>query len=256
MHRFYLPPSSTEGGTLWLSGREAHHALRVLRLRPGLGVVVLDGAGHELHCEIEECARDRVRLRVIEKLCVPAPASAVTLLQAVPKGKTFEAIIQKAVELGAARIVPLRSERVVVQFGGEDRASRAEKWQGVAIEAIKQCGAAWLPQVAAPITPRQFLARDEPFDLALVASLQDDSKHPREYFRAFHTQHRRAPKSVCVWVGPEGDFTSGELDAIKAGGALPITLGRLVLRSETAAFYCLSILNYELQGMDVEALKR
>jgi 16S rRNA (uracil1498-N3)-methyltransferase len=118
----------------------------------------------------------------------------------------------------------------------------------VAIEAIKQCGAAWLPNVEAPVTLPQFLARKEQFELALVGSLQGDGQHPRQYFEAFRAQRKRQPETVCVWVGPEGDFAPAELDAIRGAGALPITLGPLVLRSETAAVYCLSILNYELHG--------
>src|SRR5205085_7324236 len=102
----------------------------------------------------------------------------------------------------------------------------------------------WLPQIEAPVTPKQFLARKEQFDLPLVASLQSEAKHPRQYFEAFQREHNRLPESICVWVGPEGDFSPAELEAIKSTGALPITLGPLVLRSETAALYCLSILNY------------
>ena len=156
-------------------------------------------------------------------------------------------IIQKATELGAFRIVPLLSERVATHLDKKGPAHKAEKWQLIAIEALKQCGSAWLPKVEAPITPAQFLKRKEEFDLPLVASLQPGSKHPREYFRAFHANHGRPPKSICVWVGPEGDFTPAEITAIQSEGALPITLGPLVLRSETAAVYCLSVLNYELQ---------
>ena len=86
------------------------------------------------------------------------------------------------------------------------------------------------------------------FDLPLIASLQTDRRHPRERFRAFAAELGRMPQSVCVWVGPEGDYTPAELSAIKGDGALPISLGPLILRSETAAIYCLSVLNYELQA--------
>jgi 16S rRNA (uracil1498-N3)-methyltransferase len=97
------------------------------------------------------------------------------------------------------------------------------------------------------MTPKEFLARPEKFDLPLIASLQPGSRHAREYFQAYQNEHRRKPESVCVWVGPEGDFTADEVREIQAAGALPISLGRLVLRVETAATFCLSILNHELQ---------
>jgi len=247
MHRFYLPPEQCQEPTLFLTGREAHHAQHVVRVRRGDRVAVVDGAGHEYSCEVQEYDRDKVRLAVSDTQFQPAPASPVTLLQAVPKGKLMEAIIQKATELGAVRIVPLLTERVAARLDDEDAVHKAAKWRLVAIEAIKQCGSAWLPEVALPITPNEYLDRNEPFELPLLASLQAGSRPAREYFHGFQAEHGRMPSAVCVWIGPEGDFTPAETAAIKAHGALPITLGRLVLRTETAAIYCLSILNYELQ---------
>ena len=246
MHCFYVPSERGQNADLLLTGREAHHARHVLRVRRGERVVVLDGAGYELLCEVQESERDKTKLTVIEKRWHPAPASRITLLQAVPKGKAMEAIIQKATELGVFRIVPLLSERVVAQLGEEDAAHKAAKWRLVAREAIKQCGSAWLPEVEPLLSPYQFLARNEAFELPLIASLENGSRPAREHFRAFQASHGRVPKSLCVWIGPEGDFTSVETKAIKSSGALPITLGPLVLRTETAALYCLSILNYEL----------
>jgi 16S rRNA (uracil1498-N3)-methyltransferase len=168
------------------------------------------------------------------------------LLLALPKGKIIESIIQKSVELGAYRVVPLMTARVVARLNQQERAEKRENWQQVAIEAIKQCGAAWLPKIETPMTIDHFLARKEKFDLSLVGSLQTDRRHPRYYFQEFQAKHGRRPESVAVWIGPEGDFTLDELKAIQISGALPISLGRLTLRVETAALYCLSILNYEL----------
>jgi 16S rRNA (uracil1498-N3)-methyltransferase len=248
MHRFYLPPQQCQGVSLCLTGREAHHARHVVRVRRGESVAVVDGAGHQFLCEVQEYDRDKVRLAIVEKHFQPPLPSQVTLLQAVPKGKLMEVIIQKATELGASRIVPLLAERVVANFDDKNVAHRTAKWQAVAMEAIKQCGSAWLPKIEPPLTPNRFLARMESFEMSLIASLERDSRPAREYFRAFEAQRGRMPGSVCVWVGPEGDFTSAETEAIKTQNALPITLGRLILRTETAAIYCLSVLNYELQS--------
>jgi 16S rRNA (uracil1498-N3)-methyltransferase len=248
MHRFYLPPERCAGNTLRLDGREAHHALNVLRLKYGELVAVLDGVGNEFMCTVENCARNVVTLSVSLKNFVPAPPCSITLLQALPKGKIIEGIIQKSVELGAHRIVPILSERVVTQLDDEDAESKRDKWRQVAVEAIKQCGAAWLPKIEAPVAIEKFLARKEKFDLSLVGSLQKERRHPKEIFREFEAKQKRLPKSVGVWIGPEGDFTLAELQAIENSGALPISLGNLVLRVETAAIYCLSILNYELNS--------
>ena len=248
MHRFHLPPNECRGETLTLAGAEAHHALRVLRVQDGERVTVLDGVGMILNCEVTGRTRDTLALHVRERNSVLPLPCAITLLVGVPKGKIIESIIQKATELGVARIVPLLSERVVTQLDAEGAEAKAEKWQHIALEAIKQCGSAWLPRVEPPVTPAAFLARAEKFDLALVGCLEPGSRHPRVWFEEFLAEQKKLPASVAVWVGPEGDFTSAEYAAIQKSGARPITLGPLVLRVETAATFSLSVLNYELQA--------
>lgn len=248
MHRFYLPPESCRGDSLRLDGREAHHALHVLRLKRGEHVTVLDGAGSEFLCDVESTSKDSLMLAVKEKKTTPAPPCLVTLLVAIPKGKIIEDIIQKSVELGVSRIVPLLTERVVSQLDRDGAEQKREKWQQVAIEAIKQCGATWLPEVATPQTITKWLAGDAKIELSLIGSLQTERCHPRDYFQQFQKQHGRLPHSAGVWIGPEGDFTLTELQQIQNAGALPITLGDLTLRVETAAIYCLSVLNYELSA--------
>ncbi len=150
MHRFHLPPEQSRGKTLMLAGQEAHHALHVLRVRAGEQVVVLDGAGRELMCDAGTPERDQLPLTVAQETVVPPLPYQITLLQAIPKGKIIESIIQKAVELGVHRIVPLLSDRVVTQLDRDSAATRAEDWRGVAVEAIKQCGSAWLPTIEVP----------------------------------------------------------------------------------------------------------
>jgi 16S rRNA (uracil1498-N3)-methyltransferase len=248
MHRFYLPPENCRGALLRLDEREAHHALHVLRLKRGAQVSVLDGVGHEFFCVVQDTAKHFLTLAIQEKKITPLPACETTLLVAVPKGKIIEDIIQKSVELGVNRIVPLLTERTVTQLDGDGAEGKREKWQQVAIEAIKQCGATWLPKVETPQTISQFLARDKKIDLSLVGSLQTERKHPREWILEFQKSHGQLPPSAAVWIGPEGDFTLNELRVIEAAGAKPITLGALTLRVETAAIYCLSFLNYELRG--------
>ncbi len=248
MHRFHLSPSDCRGERLTLAGAEAHHALRVLRVQDGERVTVLDGAGTVLNCEVTGRTRDTLALRVRERNSAAPLPCAITLLVGVPKGKIIESIIQKATELGVARVVPLLSERVITQLDADGVDAKAGKWQHIAMEAIKQCGSPWLPRVEPPVTPAQFLARHETCDLALVGCLEPGSRHPRVWFEEFLAAHKKLPANVAVWVGPEGDFTAAEYAAIQKSGARPVTLGPLVLRVETAASYCLSVVNYELQA--------
>src|SRR5882672_12151729 len=140
MHRFYLPREHGHDCALTLTGREAHHGLRVLRVRPGEKVGVLDGEGHRYLCDVETLSRDTIRLRVLEKMFVEPLPFRITLVQAIPKGKIFDAIVQKATELGAFRIVPLLTERVVTQLDDDKSQEKVEHWHTVALEAIKQCG--------------------------------------------------------------------------------------------------------------------
>jgi 16S rRNA (uracil1498-N3)-methyltransferase len=247
MHRFYLPDASRPGAPLVLQGREAHHAVHVLRVARSERVTILDGIGGEFLCEVTDINHNEVYLRVTQKWTVQPLSRAITLMQAIPKGKAMDTIVQKATELGARRVVPLLSERSTVRLDDEEAAQKREKWQLVAVEAMKQCGAPSLTQVELPMSPRSFLSRAERFDLSLIASLQADSQHPRVIFQEYSAENGQLPLSVAVWVGPEGDFVPSEINAIKSGGALPISLGPQVLRSETAAIYCLSILSYELQ---------
>jgi 16S rRNA (uracil1498-N3)-methyltransferase len=243
MRRFYLAPQECGADHLILTGNEAHHAADVLRVKVGDTVAVLDGAGSELACRVASVTRKKVQLEVQGRTTEPPPPWQITLVQAIPKGKMLEAIIQKATELGVWRVVPLLSQRVTTHLEGDSIEHKAEKWRQTAVEAIKQCGQRWLPQVEPPMTLPAWLARGEKFELTLVASLQGDSRHLRAYFPA----GARRPRTVCVWIGPEGDFAPEEMEAIKGAGALPITLGPLVLRSETAALCALAIINHELQ---------
>jgi 16S rRNA (uracil1498-N3)-methyltransferase len=249
LHRFYLPPPNCRSEVLRLEGREAHHALHVLRLKQGDDALVLNGKGDEFICEVENVARDRLSLRIKKKNFLPPPPCSLALFVGIPKGKIIESIIQKSVELGARTIAPLLTERVVTRLDVNDAERKREQWQQVAIEAMKQCGAAYLPEVATPGTIRDFVAKKGKPDLQLVGSLQPERRHPRDLFREYEKANGRLPQSAAVWIGPEGDFAPDELAAIQNSGAQPISLGSLVLRVETAAIYCLSILNYEFNSI-------
>jgi 16S rRNA (uracil1498-N3)-methyltransferase len=190
-----------------------------------------------------------VGLRVLERQRHSPPAWRVTLFQALPKGKLFDAIVQKATELGASRIVPVRTERVVPHFDAARGESRAEHWQAVAIEAMKQCGNPWLPAVEAPATLDEALRLPERGALSLVGALHPEARHPREWFQEFAARERRPPASIGVWIGPEGDFSPEELAALRTAGARPVSLGPRVLRVETAAVSALAVVNYELGAL-------
>ena len=247
MHRFFIPPEECHNNPLRLSKAEAKHARSVLRLREGDRVVVLNGAGKELLCQASEIRSEAVSLEVIQENDIAPLPFEITLYQAVAKGKAMDFIVQKAAELGAHRIVPVLSERSVPEWDEAKAAAKVEKWRSVCIESIKQCGSAWLPTLEMPMKPSTAIEEARTAEVSLIATLQSDAKHPRTHIDAYAAENGQAPKKLAIWVGPEGDYTPAEINTIRSG-ALPITLGPLVLRSETAAIYCLAVLNYELQA--------
>jgi 16S rRNA (uracil1498-N3)-methyltransferase len=246
MHRFYLAPEDWNPDAFTIAGSEAHHGRNVLRLQAGDKVVLFDGRGREVTGEIESVEPAGIRLRKLHEAKSSPLRCRITLAQAIPKGKNMDLIVQKAVEIGAAEIAPILSDRTVVRLDEESAASKQAKWQTVAIEAAKQCGQNWLPQVQTPQTLAQFFQDHRGFDLQLIGSLQSDAVHLKEILAQFSAEHGDRPTNVLMLVGPEGDFTPAELSLARGQGCRPITLGPIVLRVETASIYCLSILSYEL----------
>ena len=222
---------------------ESHHAIGVLRLENGDRVTVFDGQGGEATAEIVDARSNRVTLRKISQGKNEPIRCQITLGQAIPKGKNMDLIIEKATELGAGAIAPLLSERTIVSYDADEAAMKRQKWQRVALEAAKQCGQNWLPAVHAPTSLKAFFAANQKFDLMLIASLQPDAQPLKSVLSELGGTSVR---SVLILVGPEGDFTPAEINTAKAAGCRPITLGPIILRTETAAIYCLSVLSHEL----------
>ncbi len=273
MHRFYIPPNEWNSGVPVLRGAEAHHARDVLRLKAGAKVVLFNGRGRELTAEITSVDDTAIHLRKLHEATTPPLPCRITLAQAIPKGKNMDLIVQKAVEIGAAEIAPLISDRTIVHLDDETAAQKQTKWQNIVIEAAKQCGQNWLPDVRAPRKLAQFFreadvaavaSAAEPSDrrlaqaplhpLRLIGSLQADAQHLRKILQDHIQHHGALPKNVLMLVGPEGDFTPAELALARTHGCRPITLGPIILRVETAAIYCLSILSYELLVRDAASL--
>jgi 16S rRNA (uracil1498-N3)-methyltransferase len=247
MHRFYVAPQNWDPRALVLRGSEAHHARNVLRMQPGDKVVLFNGKGRELTAEIVTIADDEIRLRKLHEAETDPLRCRIVLGQAIPKGKNMDLIVQKAVEIGAAEIAPIISDRTIVQLDSESASQKQAKWQQIAIEAAKQCGQNWLPRVHTPKKLAEFFsASDQPFDLRLIGSLQPDAQHLKKILETYSSEHGVRPRRVLMLVGPEGDFTPAELALARGNGCQPITLGPIILRVETAAIYCLSVLSYEL----------
>jgi 16S rRNA (uracil1498-N3)-methyltransferase len=272
MHRFYISPGHWHPDALALTGSDAHHSRDVLRMKRGEKLVLFNGCGREITAEIIDLGSSEIRLRKLHEAQTPPLRCRIVLGQAVPKGKNMELIVQKAVEIGADQIAPIISDRTVVQVDSESAVQKQAKWQQIAIEAAKQCGQNWLPRVHVPRKLAEFfdaveaggspaesiesqptsalggpLKKDIPrFDLRLIGSLQPDAQHLKKILADYSGEHQQRPQSILMLIGPEGDFTPAELALARRHGCCPITLGPIILRVETAAIYCLSVLSYEL----------
>ncbi len=246
--RAFCTLTTAEPVEITLSPEESHHLVIVNRARIGDTVVAFDGRGTEWICELAGDRKQAAVLKVRFKQKLKPLPYEITLGQALPKGQFMDAIVRKATEIGAARIVPLESERTQVHLDGDRSDRKIEKWQTAALEAAKQCGNAFLPEVLPVQNAAAFMESARGYDLKLIASLQPGAKSLKQVLAAFQSAQSRAPKKVLWLVGPEGDFTPAEMSLSRSAGFEPVTLGPLVLRCETAAAYALSILSYELQN--------
>ncbi len=248
MHRFYIPPESWTSENLTLPETESHHCLNVLRLSKGDRITAFNGRGSEIMTTIAKAEKGAVMLTNSPPQKTPELTARIILCQAVPKGKNMDLIIEKATELGVAEIHPLLSERTVIRLKPAEAEKKREKWQRIAIEACKQSGQNWLPTVHAPQSPENFFAHGFPAcDLSVVASLQPGSRRLKEIISEYSTDNEgTTPGSALILIGPEGDYTPAEINMAQNAGCLPMTLGPIVLRTETAAIYSLSIIAHEL----------
>jgi len=240
MSRFHLPPDAWLADPV-LTGDEARHLSQVLRMKPGDQIVVFDGNGRRAPAEIISVSRDCVLLKLGNIHCPVPPMPAITLAQAIPKGKNMDLIVQKSVELGVAAIQPLVTRHTVVQPGD----GKSEKWRRNALEACKQCGQDTLPVIAPPLDFDRWIATQaEVSGLKLIASLIPGARPFREILKD-HPMTTRA----TLLVGPEGDFSAEETAAALTAGFLPISLGSIVLRVETATIFCISAMRYEFDAL-------
>lgn len=243
MHRCYLPAADFAAPTLTLEGEEAHHALRVMRLRAGDECEVFDGAGQAARARIIAAGGGSLTLGELRPLPAMPPVAGITLALAIPKGGNMDLIVQKAVELGVRRIVPLVSERTIVRLNAKEAAAKAAKWQRTALEACKQCGVNALPVVEQPQSYASFLKREDIPALRLVCAILPESRPMRE---VLESARAAGQDDAVLLIGPEGDFSPAEYTAAKESGFAPLSLGPIILRVETAVFMAVSSLRYAL----------
>lgn len=245
MYQFFVEPSQIQDKRIIITGSDVNHIKNVLRMKPGEEIAVSNGIdGREYRCGIEEFAEDTVvcTLRFIKEEGVELPAD-IYLFQALPKADKMELIVQKAVELGVHEIIPVAAKRCVVKLDEKKAAGKVNRWQGIAEAAAKQSKRGVIPKVHMPVSFQEAvnLARD--MDVRLIPyELAEDMAHTRSVIEAV-----QPGQGIAVFIGPEGGFEESEIQTALSNGIEPVTLGRRILRTETAGLTVLSWLMYHLE---------
>lgn len=244
MHRFFVKPEQVADGEIRILGGDVNHIVHVLRMKQGDELCVSDGDKMEYICRIRETGSEEVTAEIIYgQECGLELPCRVTLFQGLPKSDKMELIVQKAVELGAWEIVPMATRRAVVKLEGKKEEAKLRRWQGISESAAKQCRRAAIPQVLPVMSFAQAVEYAADMDCRLIPyELAKDMDSTRKALGGI------APgQSVGIFIGPEGGFDREEVELAVSRGITPITLGKRILRTETAGFALLSVLMYLLE---------
>jgi len=242
MPRFFVNSEAIENENIIISGEDFNHIKNVLRLRQGESLVISDGNCTDYDVVIDSYTSSSVVARIIGKNKNDNESEIdITLFQGVPKSDKMDMIIQKSVELGVKRIVPVLTERTVVKINNEkDSKNKVARWQRIAQEASKQCNRGILPAVDNPVTFYEAVAKYKKADLSLIPYEKECGNRLKTILKSNNA------KTISIMIGPEGGFSEAEVELASENGFLPVTLGPRILRTETAGLSALSIIMYEL----------
>ncbi len=245
MARFFIDKSSIRENTIILTGKDVNHIKNVLRYGPGDTFVVCDGECTDYEVAVEEIGTGAVRTVIIKQIeNKNEPPVKVTLFQAVPKSDKMDTIVQKCVELGINKIVPVITHRTVVKFNsGKDAAKKVCRWQKIAMEASKQSNRGIIPRVEKPAMLKDVLRLSNRYHLFFMPYENERDNNIKSF------TSKSELKDIGIFIGPEGGFTYDEAKACRDCGIITITLGPRILRTETAGFSLLSILMYQFGDM-------
>lgn len=246
MYQFFVEPGQIQDGKITITGSDVNHIRNVLRMKPGEEIAVSNGVdGREYRCGIEIFTEDEVicSLRFIKEEAVELP-SRIYLFQGLPKADKMELIVQKAVELGVYEVIPVAARRCVVKLDAKKAAGRVGRWQGIAEAAAKQSKRGILPQVHSVMGMREAVEYAGRMDVKLIPyELAEDMQRTKDLIETV-----KPGEDIAVFIGPEGGFEPEEIRMALEAGIEPVTLGRRILRTETAGLTVLSWLMYHLES--------
>ena len=246
MQRFFVEPHQIDAGAhqIHILGSDVNHISNVLRMKQGEELWISDGGKKEYRCTIEEFSPDEVLLHIIYAQQPDYELqSRIYLFQGLPKADKMELIIQKAVELGAYEVIPVETKRCVVKLDGKKAAKKVERWKQIAESAAKQSKRMLIPNVHEVLTFKEALKYAEFMDVRLIPyELAKGMQETKEILAGI-----QPGQSIGIFIGPEGGFEEKEVETAISEGAKPITLGKRILRTETAGLAILSVLMFQLE---------
>jgi 16S rRNA (uracil1498-N3)-methyltransferase len=245
-NRFFVPESGFEGDRVRLSAEQAHQVCHVLRLKAGDAIVVLDGAGTEYDVKLTSASGREVAGQIVNRRkAAGEPSVEIVLFQSLLARDKFEWVLQKGTEVGASRFVPVQTERTLLRARQID-AKKIVRWQRIITEAAEQSHRGRIPEIEPAVTFTQALSQLVQFERTIIAATSGQAKALTEALAA----EGKPFASVALLIGPEGGFSDEESAQACAAGAVPITLGPRILRTETAAIVTAALVLYQLGQME------
>lgn len=245
MQHFFVTPDQVKEERVYIEGSDVNHMKNVLRMRVGEEVMISDGNNRTYRCAVQEYGEDITILKILERGLVDTELpSRIYLFQGLPKQDKMELIVQKAVELGVYQVIPVATKRCVVKLDEKKAAKKVERWQQIAESAAKQAGRGYIPEVHSVMNYRKALEYAGKLDVVLIPyELADGMQETKQIIDTI-----RPGQSIGIFIGPEGGFEQEEVERAIDCGARVITLGRRILRTETAGLTTLSVLMFHLEG--------
>jgi len=251
---FIVPPGSLAGGTCVVSGREGHHGADVMRVREGDTVRLIDGAGEEALARVDSVEDAMLACTVTESRTHGRErTTALTVAQAVLKGRSLDDVVRRLAELGTAGIRPLVTERTIGRIPPDALESRLDRWRSIAAAAVKQSRGVFLPEIAEPVDVAGLAALVGEYDLALVAWEDEGGATLADVLSEAAEQDTGgavgSAASILLIIGPEGGFSGSEVALLRDAGAMSVSVGRRVLKADWAAAAIAAMISYELGGL-------
>ena len=243
MYHFFVSEEQINGGNAYIEGSDVNHIVNVLRMKPGEELLISVKGDWDYLCKIDDIETERVNLKVLESMEQRELPVNITLLQGIPKSDKLEMIIQKAVELGVSEIIPVKTKRVVVKIEEKKQALKVNRWNTIAESAAKQSKRSIIPKVSEPMSIDNALEIVKDFGVKLIPYENADGiDKTRKILDSMDKT-----KDIAVFIGPEGGFEEAEVERIKNSGFEVITLGKRILRTETAGLALLSNIMIRLE---------